>query len=170
MSNQVYKNLETRERYRGTKRQFYIQLDVQQSTAPTPNYTEHLIIFNDHPTTNTGHISWDNDDNSVVCQTEGVFNIQATVSFHGGALPLEVVELFFIVDGLPLPAYGITSVPRTNATIDGDDAEVITASYTFNAVVGTTVQTLIRSKGSLIMMGPGGSTKKRTYLTCVKIN
>ena len=172
MSNQVYSNLETRERYHGPKKEFIIQLNnTVSSQAPFDSYSDTILDFTTTPNTNTGNLSWDGTNKYLVCETDGVYSIEASIAFSGNiALPLEVIELYFKVDNDPALAHAITSVPRTNVSVAGEDSAVITTSYTFNAIRGTTIQPVLRSKTAVFYDGVGmGSFIKRTYITCIKI-
>jgi hypothetical protein len=169
MSNQIYSNLETRSRYLEPKPEFFVQLNSDLVIPTSAGYTETLIGFNENAQTDTGYIVWDSIQSEVVCESEGVFTVQASVSYFGASAS-ESVELFFLINGAAIPNYGISVLPRFLTTIAGSEASVISTSYTFKGVPGTTIQTRIKSQAQITVQGVNHSPSKRTYLTCTKIN
>jgi hypothetical protein len=168
MSNQVYSNLDTRSRYLEAKPEFFVQLDSDLVIPTTPGYTETLIGFNENSQTDTGYLEWDSGNSQVTCNSDGTYTVQATISYFGASAS-ESVELFFLINGAAIPNYGLTILPRTLTTLVGDEASVLTASYTFKGTVGTTIQTRIKTKTQITVQGVSHSISKRTYLTCTKL-
>ena len=169
MSNQIYSNTDLRQKYDEPKPELFVQQNNDRVLPTTPGYTNTLLEFNTNSLTNTGYLSYDTVEHMIVCESSGVFVVQATVSYYGVSAS-ESVELYFLKNGGSIPEYGLVILPRSLTTIAGSESSVLTASYIFQGVPGTTIQTRIKSKDAITIQGVNNSPSKRTYLTCTKIN
>ena len=169
MSNQIYSNLDTRERYTEGKERFELQVNADIALPTTVGVTETTIPYSTTEAFNTGYIAWDDINKWVVIQEAGIYNITATTCVAGNAISDQALETNFIIDSGALPVFGLEQRDRNYNTVLGDYAWSLTSTYTFKAEVGTTIRTVFRQQEAVTIQGVGHGIAKRTTLFCNKL-
>ena len=170
MSNQIYSNFETRSRYLESKPQFFVELETDLIVPTSGVYTEIVVPFTETLTTDNGYLSWDTPTNTLICNDDGVYTVQATVAYSSVAIA-EQLEIFIIIDGAVIPEFGLISKDRQLASPAGERSGVLTTSTTFKGVPSSSVQVKLRHREGLTIQGVNmASISKRTFLLCNKIN